>query len=181
MSADVEKVKALAYELGKKNELERTGCGQSALAAVLEAVGRPNEEVFRAASGLADGLGLSTKGTCGALLGAAMAIGLFFGRGYDKFDDPMAAMDSYDLVLEVVEEFEKQVGASEMRRHSDFVLRTHLQPAPARGTGGSRRPGAASPLCGSGWSGCVTGGRHHCRRNVTRRTHGSVRHPGMAG
>ena len=111
MSADVEKVKALAYELGKKNELERTGCGQSALAAILEAVGRPNEEVFRAASGLADGLGLSTKGTCGALLGSAMAIGLFFGRGYDKFDDPMAAMDSYDLVLEVVEEFEKQVGA----------------------------------------------------------------------
>jgi C_GCAxxG_C_C family probable redox protein len=111
MTVEVERIKSMAYELAKRNELEKTGCGQSALGAILEAVGKPNEEVFRAASGLADGLGLSTKGTCGALLGAAMAIGLFFGRGYDKFHDPMAAMDSYDLVLEVVEEFEKRVGA----------------------------------------------------------------------
>ncbi len=75
-------------------EYERTyhGCGQCALAAILdtlsdEAFGAcAADAVFEAATGFAGGLGLAGDATCGALVGATMAFGLLYPRRRDAFD-----------------------------------------------------------------------------------------------
>ncbi len=111
MEKSIEETCRQVYKMAENNERSNTGCAQSAMAAILDVINRPNDDLFRAVSGLADGLGLSTKGTCGALVAGALAIGLVFGRKREDFSDPLAAMDSYDLVLDLVDQFEKKIGA----------------------------------------------------------------------
>jgi C_GCAxxG_C_C family probable redox protein len=86
MTATKEDILNLAYEKGKKYELENGDCAQCTLAAVFEVLGIEDEGVFRATTALADGLGLSTNGHCGALSGGAMAIGYLFGRKSEDFN-----------------------------------------------------------------------------------------------
>ncbi|MFX1365411.1 MAG: C-GCAxxG-C-C family protein [Promethearchaeota archaeon] len=100
-----------AFELGKKNELECTGCAQSTAAAVLDSLGIWSEDVFKAASGLADGLGLTGNGSCGALVGASMVIGYLFGRERKDFKDRMKPLKSYKLVKELHDKYVKEYGS----------------------------------------------------------------------
>lgn len=74
-----------AFALAKKYEMENGNCAQCVFCAVTEALGVENNDVFRAASGFADGIGLSGEGHCGALSGGVMAIGCLFGRKRDEF------------------------------------------------------------------------------------------------
>ncbi|NIQ05495.1 MAG: C_GCAxxG_C_C family protein, partial [Candidatus Korarchaeota archaeon] len=60
-------------------------------------MGIMNHDVFKAASGLADGLGLSGDGACGALVGGAMVISYLFGRERKDFEDIFKPMKSYLL------------------------------------------------------------------------------------
>ncbi len=100
-----------AFELGKKYEQECTGCAQTAVAAIFESLGIWNEDVFRAASGLADGLGLTGDGSCGALVGSSMVIGYLFGRGRVDFKDMYKPMKSYTLVKKLHDKYVKQYGS----------------------------------------------------------------------
>lgn len=100
-----------AFELGKKYEQECTGCAQTAVAAIFESLGIWNEDVFKAASGLADGLGLTGDGSCGALVGSSMVIGYLFGRGRDDFKDMYKPMKSYTLVKKLHDKYVKQYGS----------------------------------------------------------------------
>ena len=100
-----------AFELGKKYEKECTGCAQTAVAAIFESLGIWNEDVFRAASGLADGLGLTGDGSCGALVGSSMVIGYLFGRGREDFKDMYKPMKSYTLVKKLHDKYLKQYGS----------------------------------------------------------------------
>ena len=100
-----------AFELGKKYEQECTGCAQTAVAAIFESLGIWNEDVFRAASGLADGLGLTGDGSCGALVGSSMVIGYLFGRGREDFKDMYKPMKSYSLVKKLHDKYVKQYGS----------------------------------------------------------------------
>jgi mannitol-1-phosphate 5-dehydrogenase len=99
-----------AYELGFEYEKVYHGCGQCALAAVLESLtslsldmsvqetdsvksrvaSRLNptryEAVFEAATGLAGGIGLSGDATCSAFTGAVLAFGMLYPRRRDRFD-----------------------------------------------------------------------------------------------
>ena len=100
-----------AKELGEQYEKRCTGCAQTTLAAVMDALGTQSEDAFRAASGLADGVGLSGDGSCGALTGGAMAIGLLRGRPRKDFNDPLAAMDSYLLARQLVRHFQERYGS----------------------------------------------------------------------
>lgn len=54
-------------------------CAESVLAAFAEQAGQDPESYLKIATGHCAGLG-GTSGTCGALTGAAMAVGLTFGR-----------------------------------------------------------------------------------------------------
>ena len=102
-----------AQELATEYERKCTGCAQSVVAGLLDALGveDANEGVFKAASGLADGIGLTGDGTCGALTGACMVIGLLFGRERKDHQDMMKPMESYLMCKELHADFIEQYGS----------------------------------------------------------------------
>ncbi len=110
-----------AYRLSKHYEKSCTGCAQSTVAGLLEALGLRNENVFKAASGLADGIGLSRQGSCGSLTASAMVLGLFFGRERKDHEDAMKPMKSYLLCRELYDYFIEENGTSRC-----FDLQTRL-------------------------------------------------------
>lgn len=69
-----------AYDLGFEYEREYGSCPQCVFAAVSEALGTRNREIFKAIDGLAGGLARSGDGTCGALSGGVAAVSQRFGR-----------------------------------------------------------------------------------------------------
>jgi C_GCAxxG_C_C family probable redox protein len=93
-----------AYDLGFKYEHDYHGCSQSAFGALQELFGISNDAAFKAACGLAGGLGLSSVMTCGALSGCCMFLSMLYGRERSKIDDPegrrFAAYDACNKVLE---------------------------------------------------------------------------------
>ena len=108
MEAITEKASRLAAEYEKTC----TGCGQSAVAGLLDALELENQDVFRAASGLADGIGLTGDGSCGALTGCAMVLGLVFGRERADHRDMLKPMQSYLLCKELYRDFVDEYGSS---------------------------------------------------------------------
>lgn len=106
-----EKKIAKAFELGQKFEKRYTGCGQTSIAAIFQALDIWNDDVFKAGSGMADGLGLTGDGSCGALTGASMVIGFLFGREYKDFGDMYKPMKSYRLVKELHDKYVEKYGS----------------------------------------------------------------------
>jgi C_GCAxxG_C_C family probable redox protein len=100
-----------AGRLAAEYERTCTGCAQSAVAGLLDALEIDADDVFKAASGLADGIGLTGDGSCGSLTGSAMVIGLVFGRERRDHQDMMKPMQSYLLCRELHEEFIRQYGS----------------------------------------------------------------------
>ena len=68
------------YNKAKAYELKGGNCAQCSLVSIFEVLGVDDENVIRAATGFADGVGLSGDGHCGALSGGTIAISYFFGR-----------------------------------------------------------------------------------------------------
>jgi C_GCAxxG_C_C family probable redox protein len=81
-------------------------CAESVLLAFAEGLGMKSELVPRIASGFCSGLSL-TGGTCGAVNGGIMALGLIFGR--DSADEP--PYGSYAKVQEFLERFKDAYGS----------------------------------------------------------------------
>ena len=76
-----------AYELGKEYEKAYKGCSQCAIAALQDALGIRNDDIFKSATGLAGGGCGTIDGSCGAYVGSIMVLGSLLGRERDKFDD----------------------------------------------------------------------------------------------
>ena len=57
-----------AFERGKNYEMKNGGCPQCTLAAIFDVLGVENDAVFKSATALADGVGLTGDGHCGACL-----------------------------------------------------------------------------------------------------------------
>lgn len=110
MKQSNEEILAKAFELGQELEKKNTGCAQTVIAAIFQALGIWNDDVFKAASGLADGLGLTGDGSCGALIGASMAIGYLFGREFKDFKDKYKPMKSYSLVKKLHDQYVDNYG-----------------------------------------------------------------------
>jgi len=85
MEKSRQEIKDRAFALAKKYETENGNCAQSVFAAVTETLGMENDVVLRAATGFADGIGLTGDGHCGSLSGAVMAISYLFGRKKEEF------------------------------------------------------------------------------------------------
>jgi C_GCAxxG_C_C family probable redox protein len=100
-----------AAELAAEYERTCTGCAQSAVAGLLDAFEIESEDVFKAASGLADGIGLTRDGSCGSLTGCAMVIGLIFGRERQAHSDIMKPMQSYLLCKELHDDLIREHGS----------------------------------------------------------------------
>jgi hypothetical protein len=106
-------------------------CSQILLILALEAQGRTNRELVRAAGGLCMGVAES-GGSCGILSGAACVLALYAGKGNDeeKTDERLSLM-----YTELTEWFEETVG----KRYGGLTC-THILGE------GPRRP--APGLCG---------------------------------
>lgn len=89
------------------------GCAQCVLAPLMEIFNIKQPEAFKAATGLAGGIGLSVEGSCGGLTGGAMAFGLIYGRELDKIEDPKdLRFISYRLANKLHERFIQEYGSS---------------------------------------------------------------------
>jgi C_GCAxxG_C_C family probable redox protein len=110
MERSKEEIAEKAFDLAERYEKECTGCAQTIIAGVFDALGIENDDVFRAASGLADGLGLSGDCTCGALVGGAMVISYLFGRERKDFKDMFKPMKSYLLAKKLHDQFAEKYG-----------------------------------------------------------------------
>lgn len=89
-----ERIAHVASELAAAYERHYHTCGQCTLAAIEDALGVRNDEVFRSASCFGAGIGKLGDGSCGGYIGAAMAIGLLFGRPRERFDDDPESMET---------------------------------------------------------------------------------------
>ena len=110
MAESKEEILEKAYALAEMYEQKCTGCAQTTIAGIFGALGIRNDDVFKSASGLADGLGLSGNGTCGALVGGAMAISYLFGREWKDFEDMFKPVTSYVLAKKLHDAFMEKYG-----------------------------------------------------------------------
>ena len=92
------------FKRAKAYELRGGNCAQCSLFAIFEVLGVEDDNVVRAATGFADGVGLSGDGHCGALSGGTMAISYFFGR---KKED-LARMGKQLRALLLAKKFHEQ-------------------------------------------------------------------------
>ncbi|RPH47086.1 MAG: hypothetical protein EHM85_20495, partial [Desulfobacteraceae bacterium] len=61
-----------AFKKAKQYEMKSGGCSQCTLSGIFDAMGVQNDDIFKAATGLADGVGLTGNGHCGALSGGVL-------------------------------------------------------------------------------------------------------------
>ncbi|OEU78809.1 MAG: hypothetical protein BA865_01750 [Desulfobacterales bacterium S5133MH4] len=86
---DIETIMAKAYKYGFEYEKGFHGCAQCAVGALYEVFPElRNEDIFRSASGLGGGVGLTCKGHCGALSAGVMVLSQVYGRELSEIADP---------------------------------------------------------------------------------------------
>ncbi len=107
-SADKDSIITQAKELGLKYEQKYWGCGQSVVLAVLDTFKIRDEGVFRSLSGFGAGVGLTSKSTCCALLGAVAVIGYIFGRDFQDLQRLDRGVFCYKLSKRLVNSFENK-------------------------------------------------------------------------
>jgi len=96
--------KALEYFDNKFN------CAQSVLVSFTDELGMSEDDLLRVACAFGGGIGRQQL-TCGAVTGAAMALGLKFGKG--KSDADEKKLFTYETTVELFDEFIKLHGSSE--------------------------------------------------------------------
>jgi C_GCAxxG_C_C family probable redox protein len=99
-----------AFESGKRQEIKLGGCPQSTIAGIFETLGIENDDVFKAATGLADGVGLTGNGHCGALSGGVMVISYLFGRESKDSHDMMKQVPALILSKKLHDQFVEKYG-----------------------------------------------------------------------
>ena len=99
-----------AFESGKRHEMKSTGCPQSTIAGIFEALEIKNDDVFKAATGFADGVGLTGDGHCGALSGGVLAISYLFGRESEDFGDMMKQVPALIMSKKLHDRFVEKYG-----------------------------------------------------------------------
>ncbi|MDG6224220.1 MAG: C-GCAxxG-C-C family protein [Candidatus Thermoplasmatota archaeon] len=100
-----------AYDVAFEYERRYGGCTQAVLMAVRETIGGIPDDVVRSGYTFAGGSALSGRGTCGALAGGLMAIGLLYGRPVDGFGKEREFRDAYRLSIKLYERFIEEYGS----------------------------------------------------------------------
>lgn len=107
-----ENIAEKAYELGKQYERDFRGCGQCVIAALQDAMGIRNDDIFKAATGLAGGGGSATDGSCGAYSGATLMLSWLWGRDREHFDDTQGVrVRTQELVRKFHDHFIQEYGS----------------------------------------------------------------------
>jgi C_GCAxxG_C_C family probable redox protein len=102
----------IAFDNAKKYEMKSGGCPQCTIAGVFDALGIENDDVFKAGTGLADGVGLTGDGHCGALSGGVMAISYVFGRDKKDFGDMRKLLKANILSKKLHDQFVEKYGTA---------------------------------------------------------------------
>ena len=105
----LDEVEAKGYEFEKTYH----GCAQCALGPLMEIFDIDQPEVFKSATGLGGGVGISLEGSCGGLTAGVMVVSLFYGRDLNNIEDPEGLrFTCYDLSKKLHERFVKEYGSS---------------------------------------------------------------------
>ena len=100
-----------AYELGFEYEKTYKGCSQCVIAAIQDTLEIRDDSVFKAATGLAGGGGLTGIGACGGYAGGVMVLSQLLGRERSTFDDPeRIRFRSFDLAKKLADQFIDEFG-----------------------------------------------------------------------
>lgn len=105
--ANREKLLEAIFESALQNEMEFFGCTQAVLATLHEKLDVGDRSVFKAGSALAGGVARHGE-TCGALLGAIMAIGSLIGR--ERLADIEQLRTSMEPAERVYNLFHERIG-----------------------------------------------------------------------
>jgi len=100
-----------AYDLGFKYEKDYTNCAQCVIAAVHDVLDMRNDDIFKAACGLAGGLAICGDSACGALSGGVLVIGEIFGRERKEFEDRGKTKKSVAISKRLHDKFMDEYGS----------------------------------------------------------------------
>lgn len=106
-----------AREFAAYAEKNYSNCAQCVLGAVKHALGEDGpitDDIFKAATGFAGGVGRSGS-ACGAVTGAVLAVSAYTGRDWADFKDKSKGGAAYTLSGEVVARFRDEYGSQECR------------------------------------------------------------------
>jgi C_GCAxxG_C_C family probable redox protein len=99
-------------ELACKYEQDFGGCSQAVVGAFKEVLGEISDDVFKASTGFAGGIGL-TGNTCGAISGGIIVLSTFLGREFNEFPDPEGKrFESFRLAKKLVDRCESEYGST---------------------------------------------------------------------
>ena len=100
------------YRRAFQYEARLGSCPQCVLAALKETLNLGDDAVFKASQGLSGGTALSSEGTCGALAGGMLAIGLLVGRTYQEFSEGEKKRLVFKYTRQLYDRFVKEYGSS---------------------------------------------------------------------
>jgi C_GCAxxG_C_C family probable redox protein len=101
-----------AYNLGFENEKVYRGCSQCVIAAIQDTLDIRDDSVFKAATGLAAGGGLTGMGVCGGYAGSIMVLSQLLGRERSNFADPEGVrFKSFALARKFEGEYIRELGS----------------------------------------------------------------------
>ena len=108
-----EELLSKAYEIGYSYEKIFHGCAQCVVTAVMDMIGEADDQVFRSATGLGGGIAMSSRGTCGALIGGIMAISFRYGRERSNFADiERLRTRCHEICRKLFDKFESVYGSN---------------------------------------------------------------------
>ena len=109
---DVNELAEQVYSLGWEYQKKYRGCAQTVLAALQDLLGMRNDDIFKAATGLSGGGGVSIDGSCGAYSAAILFMSSIVGRERNDFEDaPSVRFRSFGLAKKLHDKFVNEYGA----------------------------------------------------------------------
>lgn len=100
-----EEVLQKAYETAFKYEKELGNCPQAIMATMDDLFDIGGESAFKSGTGLAGGGALAGTGTCGALTGGYMALGILYGRNKKEYTSGKRAVRAYKATKKLHDKF----------------------------------------------------------------------------
>jgi len=112
-----------AHRLGREYEKTYRGCSQCVIAALQDALDVRDDNIFKAATGLAGGTGLTGDSGCGAYLGGVLVLGSLLGRERNNFSDPEGIrFKTHELTRKFREKFIQVYGSVICRDIQNKIL-----------------------------------------------------------
>lgn len=110
MTQNIDEAADRAFEIARAHESQSGVCSQCSIAGIFETLGVENDDIIKAATALADGVGLTGDGHCGALSGGTIAIGHFFGRERKDFGQLPSDFTPFILAKKLHDRFVEKYG-----------------------------------------------------------------------